>query len=193
MAGGGGFYNDPSRQALGPPTTQLLDQMSAVPGKPIPVACVDWAATKGYRFFDNPRVTEHGVLSGHFAATAARSGERGRSSSCRTRPSSSTAARGRQNRLHQDNQCGRYKVGSPADLVWNADAFEPGCHPHRHTPRSDGGEVLDANEVQGNARAQAARQSHARADRDEGELPLAGEPAPVHRARWRTRALRACG
>lgn len=52
---------------------------------------------------------------------------------------------------------------------------------------------LDANEVQGNARAQAAHQSHARADRDEGELPLAGEPAPVHRARWRARALRACG
>ena len=25
-----------------------------------------------YRFFDNPRVTEHGVLAGHFAATAAR-------------------------------------------------------------------------------------------------------------------------
>ncbi|MER8900033.1 hypothetical protein [Mesorhizobium sp. M0676] len=25
-----------------------------------------------YRFFDNPRVTEHSVLAGHFAATAAR-------------------------------------------------------------------------------------------------------------------------
>jgi len=32
-----------------------------------------WAATKAaYRFFDNPRVTEHGVMAGHFAATAAR-------------------------------------------------------------------------------------------------------------------------
>ncbi|MER9153396.1 hypothetical protein NKI30_33015 [Mesorhizobium opportunistum] len=52
---------------------RLLDQMSAAPGKPIPAACGDWAAAKAaYRFFDNPRVTEHGVLAGHFAATAAR-------------------------------------------------------------------------------------------------------------------------
>ena len=51
----------------------LLDQMSALPGQPVPAACGDWAATKAaYRFFDNPRVTEHGVLAGHFVATAAR-------------------------------------------------------------------------------------------------------------------------
>ncbi|WP_280944759.1 IS4/Tn5 family transposase DNA-binding protein, partial [Mesorhizobium loti] len=52
---------------------RLLDQMSAAPGKPIPAAYGDWAAAKAaYRFFDNPRVTEHSVLAGHFAATAAR-------------------------------------------------------------------------------------------------------------------------
>jgi len=52
---------------------RLLDQMSAAPGQPVPAACGDWAATKAaYRFFDNPRVTEHGVLAGHLAATAAR-------------------------------------------------------------------------------------------------------------------------
>ena len=52
---------------------RLLDQMSAAPGKPVTAVCGDWAATKAaYRFFDNPRVTEHGVLAGHFAATAAR-------------------------------------------------------------------------------------------------------------------------
>lgn len=52
---------------------RLLEQLSAAPGKPVPAACGDWAATKAaYRFFDNPRVTEHGVMSGHFAATAAR-------------------------------------------------------------------------------------------------------------------------
>ena len=54
---------------------RLLDQMSAAPGQPVPAACGDWAATKAaYRFFDNPRVTEHGVLAGHFAATAVRVG-----------------------------------------------------------------------------------------------------------------------
>ncbi|MFJ7439651.1 transposase DNA-binding-containing protein [Methylorubrum thiocyanatum] len=52
---------------------RLLDQMSAAPGQPMPAACGDWAATKAaYRFFDNPRITEHGILAGHFAATAVR-------------------------------------------------------------------------------------------------------------------------
>ncbi|MES0070567.1 hypothetical protein NKJ73_33465 [Mesorhizobium sp. M0074] len=51
----------------------LLDQLSAAPGRPIPAACGDRAAAKtACRFFDNPRVTEHSVLAGHFAATAAR-------------------------------------------------------------------------------------------------------------------------
>jgi hypothetical protein len=51
----------------------LLDQLAGAPGKPVPAACGDWAATKAaYRFFDNPRVTEHGILAGHFAATASR-------------------------------------------------------------------------------------------------------------------------
>jgi len=52
---------------------RLLDRFSSAPGKPIPAACADWAATKAaYRFFDNPRVTEHAVLAGHFAATRTR-------------------------------------------------------------------------------------------------------------------------
>jgi hypothetical protein len=51
----------------------LLDQISASPGHPVPAACGDWAATKAAcRFFDKPRVTEHGVLAGRFVATAAR-------------------------------------------------------------------------------------------------------------------------
>jgi hypothetical protein len=60
-------------QRLGRRLRRLLDQLSSAPGQPVPTACRDWAATKAaYRFFDNPRVTEHGVLAGHFAATAAR-------------------------------------------------------------------------------------------------------------------------
>jgi hypothetical protein len=58
---------------LGWPALYLPDRFSSAPGKPIPAACVDWAATKAaYRFFDNPRVTEHAVLAGHFAATRTR-------------------------------------------------------------------------------------------------------------------------
>lgn len=52
---------------------RLLDQMSSAPGQPVPAACGDWASTKAaYRFFDNPRITEHSILAGHFAATAVR-------------------------------------------------------------------------------------------------------------------------
>ncbi|MER8779396.1 transposase [Mesorhizobium sp. M0977] len=52
---------------------RLLDQISAAPGKPIPVACGDWAAAKAaYRSFDNQRVTEHSALAGHLATTPAR-------------------------------------------------------------------------------------------------------------------------
>jgi hypothetical protein len=51
----------------------IAGRMSASPGQPLPLACQDWAATKAaYRFFDNDRVTEQGVLAGHFAATKSR-------------------------------------------------------------------------------------------------------------------------
>lgn len=52
---------------------QIVDHLAASPGQPVPAACQDWAATKAaYRFFDNDRVTEQGVLAGHFAATRKR-------------------------------------------------------------------------------------------------------------------------
>ena len=81
---------------------RLLDQMSAAPGQPVPAACGDWASTKAaYRFFDNPRITEHGILAGHFAATAvrcaaqtrARSALRGLSTAGATRRGNPTCTR----------------------------------------------------------------------------------------------------
>jgi hypothetical protein len=55
---------------------ELLKQMAAGVGDSIPYACQDWANTKAaYRFFANERVDEGDILSGHFAATAARYAE----------------------------------------------------------------------------------------------------------------------
>jgi hypothetical protein len=51
----------------------LLGQLSEKIGAALPTACQDWAATKAaYRFFDNARVDESIILSGHFAATKSR-------------------------------------------------------------------------------------------------------------------------
>lgn len=52
---------------------KLLEDLSQRIGKPIPLACQDWAATKAaYRFLDNPDVNEAAILQGHFQSTAAR-------------------------------------------------------------------------------------------------------------------------
>jgi len=60
---------------LGKRFKSLLRDISARMGNPTPFACQDWAATKAaYRFFDNPRIDEGAILSGHFAATRARFG-----------------------------------------------------------------------------------------------------------------------
>lgn len=52
---------------------RLLGGLGAAVGQPLPLACQDWAGTKAaYRFFANGRFDEGAILSGHFAATAAR-------------------------------------------------------------------------------------------------------------------------
>jgi hypothetical protein len=49
---------------------QLLQQFSSGLGESIPLACQDWANTKAaYRFFSHDRVTEQGILEGHWHAT----------------------------------------------------------------------------------------------------------------------------
>ncbi|WP_292332311.1 transposase DNA-binding-containing protein [Mesorhizobium sp.] len=172
----------------------MLDQMSAAPGKPIPAACGgDWAAEAAYRFFDNPRVTEHSVLAGHFAATAARVAASEGPILILQDTSEFIYSRAQPGKtgFTKTINAGRYKAGQPNVLTLCGVLMHSSLavtSPARAP--SDGGEVLDTNQVQ-NARAQAAHLSHPRADRDEGELPLAGEPAPVHRACWRARALRA--
>lgn len=52
---------------------RIVGQLSGPLGQSIPMACQDWANTKAaYRFFDNPRVDEAGILAGHFQATRER-------------------------------------------------------------------------------------------------------------------------
>ena len=58
---------------LDPRLSKMLEDLSKRIGKPIPLACQDWAATKAaYRFLDNPKVNEAAILEGHFQATRAR-------------------------------------------------------------------------------------------------------------------------
>ena len=53
---------------LGKRLSLLIARLSTGIGRTIPLACCDWAATKAaYRFLDNDRVDEAGILAGHFA------------------------------------------------------------------------------------------------------------------------------
>lgn len=62
---------------LGQRLRRLVAQMDRSLGASLPFACQDWANTKAaYRFFTNRRVSEAQILSGHFAATRARPGQR---------------------------------------------------------------------------------------------------------------------
>jgi len=50
-----------------------MEQLSEGMGRPIPLACGDWANAKAaYRFLDNDRVSEREILAGHFQATQER-------------------------------------------------------------------------------------------------------------------------
>ena len=52
---------------------KLLEQLWDGVGRPIPLACQDWAATKAaYRFLSNERVSEADILAGHFESTRER-------------------------------------------------------------------------------------------------------------------------
>jgi hypothetical protein len=51
----------------------LLEQLWKGIGRPLPLACQDWASTKAaYRFFSNERVSEAQILAGHFDSTRER-------------------------------------------------------------------------------------------------------------------------
>jgi hypothetical protein len=52
---------------------KLLSNLSDGIGETIPYACQDWANTKAaYRFFDNEKISEYELLSGHFQSTQTR-------------------------------------------------------------------------------------------------------------------------
>ena len=51
----------------------IMDDLSRLPSESIPAACEGWKETiAAYRFFDNPDVTENGVLKPHYDATLRR-------------------------------------------------------------------------------------------------------------------------
>jgi hypothetical protein len=52
---------------------KLMKNLADSIGKPIPVACQDWASIKGaYRFLSNDNVDEHELMEGHFCSTKSR-------------------------------------------------------------------------------------------------------------------------
>ena len=115
---------------------RLLDRFSSAPGQPVPAACGDWAATKAaYRFFDNPRVTEHGVLAGHFAATQARACDAKGPILVLQDTTEFHYKRDapEKNWLYQDHQRRQLQgwTAECAHLVRDADALKPGCHHRR--------------------------------------------------------------
>ena len=58
---------------LGKRFKTVLRQLSEAIAESIPWACQDWASTKAaYRFFDNERVSDDEILSGHFRSTRER-------------------------------------------------------------------------------------------------------------------------
>lgn len=60
-------------ERLGKRFKTVLRQLSEATAESIPWACQDWASTKAaYRFFDNERVSEDEILSGHFRSTRER-------------------------------------------------------------------------------------------------------------------------
>ncbi|MES0064109.1 hypothetical protein [Mesorhizobium sp. M0041] len=139
--------------------------------------------------FPRQTVIGHSVLAGHLAATAARVAASQGPILILRDTTEFICGRAQPGKIGftKTMNGGRYKAGQPNVLTL--------CGVLMHSslavtltgtpPRSDGGEVLDTNEIQGNARAQAAHQTQARTT----ELPLAGEPAPVHRARWRAACM----
>ena len=60
-------------ERLGKRLRNLVRQLTAAIGEPLPFACGDWANTKAaYRFLSNDDVSEDKILAGHFMATADR-------------------------------------------------------------------------------------------------------------------------
>lgn len=58
---------------LGERLRKLMGCLDRATGRPIPLACEDWANTKAaYRFLSNPSVSEEPILAGHFQATGRR-------------------------------------------------------------------------------------------------------------------------
>ncbi|MER8556966.1 transposase [Mesorhizobium sp. M1217] len=125
---------------------RLPDQLSAAPGKPIPAACGDWAAAKAaYRFFDNPACDRTQRSRRPFRRDCgARCGER-RSDPYPAEHDRVIYSRAQPGKIGLTKiiNAGRYKAGQPnvLTLCGMLMHFEPGRHPHRHTPRSDGSEV----------------------------------------------------
>ena len=168
---------------LGQRLRRLLEQLGGAMGASLPLACQDWAATKAaYRFFDNDRVSEAQILAGHFAATASRV----------------AATEGPILILHDTTEFIYHRVRpEPVGVIgqypcrntsYDRRQFYTVCGLLMHTSLGVTPDGLPLGlcaikfwtraSFKGTSDPQAAYQPDARADRGEGEPPLAREHAP---------------
>ena len=179
---------------LGQRLRKLLERMAGAMGASMPLACQDWANTKAaYRFFSNDRVGEAEILAGHFQATRDRFAATAARSWCsRTRPSSpfsasaprrsaspaaSTAVKDKAGRFSMHTVCGLLMHSS---LAVTTEGLPLGLSAVKFWSRK---------KFKGTA-ALKRKINPTRVPIEEGERPLAGEHAPVHRPARRTRTMR---
>ncbi|WP_225140636.1 MULTISPECIES: transposase DNA-binding-containing protein [unclassified Bradyrhizobium] len=136
---------------------KLVAQIGCAMGESIPLVCQDWANTKAaYRVFSNDGVSEADILAGHFQSTRERTiGTDGPVLVLHDTTEFSYQRELGRDRDHQKHKQRPGQGGRPeiAHGLRHPDALEPGGDDRRAAAWTDGGQILDPEEIQGDRRA----------------------------------------
>lgn len=125
-------------------------------GESIPLVCQDWANTKAaHRFFSNDRVSEADILAGHFQSTRERTiATDGPILVLHDTTEFSYQRELRRDRDHQEHKRGRDKAGRlRSHTVCGILMHSSLAVTTEGLPLTDGGQILDPEEIQGGCRA----------------------------------------